>query len=59
MLDEIINYIQSLQRQVEVDDSLPLSVSPSLPLSPKSLCVVCVHGWEGGGLSDLFVVYVY
>jgi len=27
MLDEIINYVQSLQRQVEVNQSWPISIS--------------------------------
>lgn len=27
MLDEIINYVQSLQRQVEVNKSSPISIS--------------------------------
>jgi hypothetical protein len=36
MLDEIINYVQSLQRQVEV-----ITRTPHLTIVPENLCNLC------------------
>jgi len=45
MLDEIINYVQSLQRQVEVR-----FVGPTFDIGPMKLISLCtVHSWTVKG----------